>query len=45
MDKVGEEEVVYKGRMGVGGYGKLVGDSGKLFKWGVIGGEWNEVGL
>ena len=45
MEKVGEEEVVYKGRMGVDKYGRLVGDSGELFNFGVVGGECKEVGL
>lgn len=45
MDKLGEEQVVYKGRMAVGAYAKLLGDTGKLFNWAVIAPESNDVGL
>ena len=45
MDKQGEEQVVYKGRMAVGAYAKLLGDTGKLFNWAVIAPESNDVGL
>lgn len=45
MDKPGEEQAVYKGRMAVGAYAKLLGDTGKLFNWAVIAPESNDVGL
>lgn len=45
MDKLGEEQVIYKGRMAVGAYAKLLGDTGKLFNWAVIAPESNDVGL
>ena len=45
MDKLGEEQVVYKGRMAVGAYAKLLGDTGKLFNWAIIAPESNDVGL
>lgn len=45
MNKLGEEQVVYKGRMAVGAYAKLLGDTGKLFNWAVIAPESNDVGL
>lgn len=45
MDKLGEEQIVYKGRMAVGAYAKLLGDTGKLFNWAIIAPESNDVGL
>lgn len=45
MDKSGEEQVVYKGRMPVDKYAKLLGDTGMLFNQAVIAPESNDVGL
>lgn len=45
MDKVGEEQVVYKGRMPVDKYARLLGDTGTLFNNAVIAPESNDVGL
>lgn len=45
MDKPGEEQAVYKGRMAVGSYAKLLGDTGMLFNQATIAPESNDVGL
>lgn len=45
MDKVGEEQVVYKGRMSVDLFGRLLGDTGKLFNFATLAPESNDVGL
>lgn len=45
MDKPGEEQAVYKGRMAVGAYAKLLGDTGMLFNQAIIAPESNDVGL
>ena len=45
MDKDGEEQVVYKGRMSVDKYARLLGDTGKLFNYATIAPESNDVGL
>lgn len=45
MDKVGEEQVVYKGRMPVDKYARLLGDTGTLYNNAVIAPESNDVGL
>lgn len=45
MDKSGEEQVVYKGRMPVDKYSRLLGDTGTLFNNAVIAPESNDVGL
>jgi len=45
MDRDGEEQVVYKGRMAVDQYAKLLGDTGSLFNDAVIAPESNDVGL
>lgn len=45
MDKVGEEQVVYKGRMSVDKYARLLGDTGQLFNWATLAPESNDVGL
>ena len=45
MDKAGEEQVVYKGRMSVDKYARLLGDTGQLFNWATIAPESNDVGL
>ena len=36
MDKLGEEQVVYKGRMAVDKYARLLGDTGQLFNFAVV---------
>lgn len=45
MDKSGEEQVVYKGRMPVDKYARLLGDTGTLYNNAVIAPESNDVGL
>lgn len=45
MDKVGEEQAVYKGRMSVDKYARLLGDTGQLFNWATLAPESNDVGL
>lgn len=45
MDKSGEEQAVYKGRMAVDKYAKLLGDTGMLFNQATIAPESNDVGL
>lgn len=45
MDKVGEEVAVYKGRMSVDKYARLLGDTGQLFNWATLAPESNDVGL
>lgn len=45
MDKQGEEQCIYKGRMAVGTYAKLLGDTGMLFNQALIAPESNDVGL
>lgn len=45
MDKEGEEQVVYKGRMAPDKYARLLGDTGQLFGNAVIAPESNDVGL
>lgn len=45
MDKLGEEQAIYKGRMAVGAYAKLLGDTGQLYNWATIAPESNDVGL
>ncbi len=45
MDKVGEEQAVYKGRMSVDKYARLLGDTGQLFNWAMLAPESNDVGL
>lgn len=45
MDKGGEEQVVYKGRMPVDKYARLLGDTGTLYNNAVIAPESNDVGL
>lgn len=45
MDKPGEEQAIYKGRMAVGAYAKLLGDTGMLFNQATIAPESNDVGL
>ena len=45
MDREGEEQVVYKGRMPVDKYAKLLGDTGTLYNNAVLAPESNDVGL
>lgn len=45
MDKNGEEVAVYKGRMSVDKYARLLGDTGQLFNWATLAPESNDVGL
>lgn len=45
MDKDGEEQAVYKGRMSVDKYARLLGDTGQLFNWATLAPESNDVGL
>lgn len=45
MDKVGEEQAVYKGRISVDKYARLLGDTGQLFNWATLAPESNDVGL
>lgn len=45
MDKGGDEQVVYKGRMPVDKYSRLLGDTGTLYNNAVIAPESNDVGL
>lgn len=45
MDKGGEEAAVYKGRMSVDKYARLLGDTGQLFNWATLAPESNDVGL
>ena len=45
MDKNGEEQVVYKGRIPVDKYAQLLGDTGKLFNYALLAPESNDVGL
>ena len=45
MDRPGEEQCVYKGRMSVDRYARLLGDTGQLYNWAKIAPESNDVGL
>lgn len=45
MDKPGEEQVVYKGRMAPDKFARLLGDTGQLFNYATIAPESNDVGL
>lgn len=45
MNKGGEEQACYKGKMPVDSYAKLLGDTGQLFNFAVIAPESNDVGL
>lgn len=45
MDKYGEEQAVYKGRMSVDKYAILLGDTGRLFNYATLAPESNDVGL
>lgn len=45
MDRHGEEHVVYKGRISVDKFAKLLGDTGELYNYALIAPESNDVGL
>lgn len=45
MNRAGEEQVVYKGRMPVKKYSRLLGDTGALFNFAVLAPESNDIGL
>lgn len=45
MDRFGEEQVVYKGRISVDKYARLLGDTGELFNYALLAPESNDVGL
>lgn len=45
MDRPGEEQVVYKGRISVDKFAKLLGDTGELYNYALIAPESNDVGL
>lgn len=45
MDKAGEEQAVFKGRLSVDKYARLLGDTGHLFNFATIAPESNDVGL
>lgn len=45
MDRSGEEQVVYKGRLSVDKYARLLGDTGQLFNYALLAPESNDVGL
>lgn len=45
MDKEGEENAVYKGRMSVDKYARLLGDTGQLYNYATLAPESNDVGL
>ena len=44
MDRDGEESAVYKGRIPLDKYAKLLGDTGELFNWAKIAPETNDIG-
>lgn len=45
MDKAGEEQAVFKGRLSVDKYARLLGDTGQLFNFATLAPESNDVGL
>lgn len=45
MDRGGEEHAIYKGRMAVDKYARLLGDVGELYNYAKIAPETNDVGL
>lgn len=45
MDRFGDEQAIYKGRMPVDQYGKLLGDVGTLYNYATIAPESNDIGL
>lgn len=44
MDREGEENAVYKGKIPLDKYAKLLGDTGELFNWAKIAPETNDIG-
>ena len=45
MDAAGEEQAIYKGRISVDRFAKLLGDTGEYYNWATIAPETNDVGL
>lgn len=45
MDKQGEEQAVFKGRIPIDKYAKLLGDTGQLYNWATLAPESNDVGM
>lgn len=45
MDADGEENAVYKGRIPLNQYAKLIGDTGELFNWAKVAPETNDIGM
>lgn len=45
MDKQGEEQAVFKGRMPLDKYARLLGDTGQLYNWATLAPESNDVGM
>lgn len=45
MDSYGEEQVVYKGRIPLDKYAKLLGDTGEKFNWAKLAPETNDIGM
>ena len=45
MYKQGEEQAVFKGRIPIDKYAKLLGDTGQLYNWATIAPESNDVGM
>lgn len=45
MDKQGEEQAIFKGRIPIDKYAKLLGDTGQLYNWATIAPESNDVGM
>lgn len=45
MDKQGEEQAVFKGRIPIDKYAKLLGDTGQLYNWATIAPESNDIGM
>lgn len=45
MDRDGEENAAYKGRMPLDKYGRLIGDVGEKFNWATVAPESNDVGI
>ena len=45
MDRLGEEQAVFKGKLSIDKYAKLLGDTGQYYNWAVLAPESNDVGL
>lgn len=45
MDKQGEEQAVFKGRIPIDKYAKLLGDTGQLYNWATLAPESNDIGM